>query len=227
MTQTRGAAYGWHALTFVVAAFALALQTYLVIAGQNVIDDNVVLAPLAERVRRLFSYFTIQSNLLVAVSVWTIIRGHTESRLFHVLRLASTIGITVTGVVAAVALPPSATYSTANLVCDRLLHIVVPLLAVIGWVAFGPRGKVDRDDVFLSLVWPILWLVATLALGPIAHWYPYPFINVDQIGYGSTLLNCLVIAVLFLALAALLWWADRRLPGGRSPRTVSTRSGRR
>ncbi|MFM6849572.1 MAG: Pr6Pr family membrane protein [Terrabacter sp.] len=52
------------------------------------------------------------------------------------------------------------------------------------------------------------------------RWYPYPFLDVERIGYGTTLLNCAVIAVLFLALAALARWADRRLSRDRATMTV-------
>lgn len=206
----------WHIVTFVVAVCAVVLQLLVILGGATVIDAATVIAPLPERVRRLFSYFTIQSNILVAVATFLVISGRMQTQWFRVIRLASLIGITVTGVVAAVALPPSPDYSTANLICDRLLHIVVPVLAFAGWIAFGPRGFVTRRDILPTLIWPILWLVATLGLAPFTHWYPYPFLNVDVIGWGAVLVNCAGIAVLFLLLAALALWADRRLPGDRS-----------
>lgn len=218
MTRSTVGRY-WHITTFVVAAFALAFQLYLVLSGDNILDSTAAASRL-EQTRRYFSYFTIQSNVLVAVSMVFIIRDRLGSQLFRVVRLASLIGITVTGIVAAVALPPSPNYTTASLVCDRLLHIVVPALTFIGWVAFGPRGVVHREDLALSLIWPVGWLVATLALGPLVAWYPYPFIDVDRIGYGRTVLNCAVIALLFLALAALARWTDRRLPGDRGTMTA-------
>lgn len=214
----------WHILTFAVASVALVLQLALIISGENVLAGVGQPVPDVERVRRFFSYFTIQSNFLVAASTYLIVRRRADSRAFRVIRLSSLVGITVTGIVAAVALPPSPLYSTLNLLCDRLLHIVVPVLAFVGWLAFGPRGKVLRQDLLPSLIWPIAWLATTLALGPIVNWYPYPFINVAEIGYGRTLLNCAVIAVLFLALAALAGWVDRRLT--RAPRMAGSPSGR-
>ena len=201
----------WHALTLFVAVLALVLQLYLVISGENILDSSAVATARPEQVRRYFSYFTIQSNILVAVSMFFIVRDRLDTQVFRVVRLASLIGITVTGIVAFVALPPSPTYTTANLVCDRLLHVVVPSLTLVGWAVIGPRRKVTRDDLLPSLIWPVLWLAATLALGPFVGWYPYPFLNVGTIGLGRTLLNCAVIAVLFLALGALALWADRRL----------------
>lgn len=219
MTRTRLERY-WHVATFVVAVTALVLQTALVLRGETILDSSGVTTPRPEQVRRLFSYFTIQSNLLVAVTMWLILRERIGARVFRVVRLASLIGITVTGIVAFVALPPSPSYTPLNLLCDRLLHLAVPLLTFTGWVAFGPRGRVTRDDVLPSLAWPIAWLLATLALGPVVEWYPYPFLAVDRIGYGAALVNCLGIAVLFLALAALALWADRRLSRDRATMTV-------
>ena len=206
----------WHLVTLVVAVFALVFQLYLVATGDNILDSSAVTTPRPEQVRRFFSYFTIQANFLVAVSTFLIVRGRTESQVFRVVRLASLVGITVTGIVAAIALPPSPSYTTGSLVCDRLLHIVVPVLTFVGWAVFGPRAKVTREDLLPSLIWPVLWLVATLALGPLVDWYPYPFLNVGSIGLGRTLLNCALIAVLFLALAALALWADRRLSRDRA-----------
>lgn len=219
MTRTQTGRY-WHITTFVVAALALALQTFLVLRGETILDSSGVTTARPEQVRRLFSYFTIQSNLLVAVAMRLIIRGRTQTQLFRVVRLASLIGITVTGIVAFVALPPSPNYTPLNLLCDRLLHIAVPLLTFVGWLVFGPRGHVTRADVLPSLLWPVVWLLATLALGPVVSWYPYPFLNVDRLGYAATLLNCLGIAALFLVLAALALWADRRLSRDRATMTV-------
>ena len=210
MTTSR-TARAWHQLTLAVAVVALVLQLVLIASGQDVLEGAARQVSDGERIRRYFCYFTIQSNFLVAVSTALVVRRRTDSALFRAVRLASLVGITVTGLVAAVALPPSALYSPLNLLCDRLLHIAVPVLTLVGWVAFGPRGKAGRDDLLAALAWPVLWLASTLALGPVVGWYPYPFLDVARNGYGTVLLNCAVIAVLFLVLGALALWADRRL----------------
>lgn len=210
----------WHLVTFVVAAVALVLQLVLVASGQNILDAGAVTARTGEKIRRYFSYFTIQSNILVAVAMLLIIARRTGTQLFRVVRLASLVGITVTGVVAFVALPPSPTYSTANLICDRLLHIVVPLITFVGWIAFGPRGHARNNDILPALAWPVLWLAATLGLAPAVKWYPYPFLDVAALGVGRVLTNCLIIAVLYVALASVATWVDRRLPGEKAAARV-------
>lgn len=209
------AARAWHLVTFVVAAFALVFQLVLVIQGSAVLDE--VDAPgTAERVRRFFFYFTIQSNLLVAWTalLLTLARAR-DDRLFRVLRLDAVLGITVTGVVHWFLLRPILDLEGASYVADKLLHVVVPLLAVIGWLVFGPRGLLSRRDVLPALAWPVVWLIVILATGPIADWYPYPFLDVSEHGFGVVLLNSLGITVLFVALALGLVWADRRIPGGK------------
>ena len=107
----------------------------------------------------------------------------------------------------------------ASYVADRMLHLAVPLLAVLGWLFFGPRGRVDRRDVALSLIYPVAWLLWTLLHGAVSRWYPYPFVDVDRIGYLRVALNGLGVAALIVMLSLLALVADRRLPGtDREPR---------
>jgi hypothetical protein len=83
-------------------------------------------------------------------------------------------------------------------------------------VAFGPRRRVDRRVVRLSLVFPVLWLVLRLVRGSlVGGWYPFPFLDVDGLGYPRVLLNAVLVSALFLAMATGARWADQRLPGGR------------
>ncbi len=46
-------------------------------------------------------------------------------------------------------------------------------------------------------------------------YYAYPFMNVAEHGYPTVLLNCAVVAVLFLAISFGALALDRRLPGVR------------
>jgi hypothetical protein len=106
------------------------------------------------------------------------------------------------------------------MLADRLLHTVVPLLAVVGWLVAGPRGQVDRSDLGPFLVLPLIWIAYTLIRGAIVDWYPYPFIDVEEHGYAVVALNCLGVATLMLALFGLALVVDRRLTRA----TTATRS---
>lgn len=215
--MTPRAARAWHLLTFLVAAFALVFQLVLVLRGGRVLDETNP-PGTGEQVRRYFFFFTIQSNIAVAWATALLSLGReSDTRFFRVLRLDAVLGITVTGVVHFFLLRPLLDLDGADYWADKLLHMAVPALAVVGWLVFGPRGLLSNRDVPPALVWPVLWLLVILATGPVFDdWYPYPFVDVAEHGLGVVLLNCLGVTLLFLAIAYGLVWLDRRLPGIKS-----------
>jgi hypothetical protein len=99
-----------------------------------------------------------------------------------------------------------------NKATDIALHYVSPIAFVLGWLVFGPRPRIDLSTVLLALIWPLAWLGYTLVHGELTSWYPYPFVNVGEHGYGRVLLNCVVITVVFGVLAAVASFVDRRAP---------------
>ena len=89
----------WHALTAAVAIAALVLQLVLVVQGGRVLDDTSQ-PGLGIRLGRLVSYFTIQSNILVAVTAAQLARDPArDGPAWRTLRLAAVVGIAITGVV--------------------------------------------------------------------------------------------------------------------------------
>jgi hypothetical protein len=106
-------------------------------------------------------------------------------------------------------------------IADETLHYSVPFLAVAGYLLFGPRPRFSLNTLLRSLVIPLAWIVYTLIRSPFItydedgetrHWYPYHFINVDDIGYGQALLNIAGIFLLLLVVGWLYVLIDRRLP---------------
>ena len=96
----------WHSLVAVVAAAALLLQLVLVVQGGRVLDEQSV-PPLEVRLGRLVSYFTVQSNLLVALAAAHLARHRgRDGTAWTVLRLDAVVGITLTGLVHFVLLRP-------------------------------------------------------------------------------------------------------------------------
>ncbi|MCW2798223.1 Pr6Pr family membrane protein [Nocardioides sp.] len=201
----------WHLLTALVVAVAVVLQTVLVIEGSAVLAEHDP-PSLGLRLGRLVSYFTIQANLLVLFAAITLVRNpRQDGRAWRVVRLAGVAGITVTGLVHFVLLRPLLDLDGADWVADKLLHMVVPVLAVIGWLVFGPRPRIDWRDVGRALVWPFAWLAWTLVVGGVTGWYPYPFLDPDEHSWAGVVAACVGITVLFLALFAGAADLDRRL----------------
>jgi hypothetical protein len=201
----------FHLLTFLVAAFAVLLQLVLVVQGHRVLDEHHR-PDLDTRLVRFCSYLTIWFNVLVAWSTLTLaLARDAGSRVWRTLRLDAVVLATVGGLVHFVLLRPLLDLSGWDLAADRLLHIAVPVLALAGWLAFGPRGRAEPSDLVPFLVVPVGWLVYTLVRGEVVGWYPYPFIDVAEHGYGVVLLNAVAIAA---AMVLAAWGAtvvDRRL----------------
>lgn len=171
-----------------------------------------------QRVFNVFAYFTVQSNLLLgATSLALAISGGRAGSVLRTLRLDGVLGIAVTGVVFHLALRGLQDLEGGAAFADLLLHTVSPLLGVAGWLLFGPRGHLQRRVVAWSLAFPLAWLAFTLVRGSATGFWPYPFVDVDAHGLGRVLLNCLLVAVLFLGLAAGAARLDRVLPGGAGP----------
>lgn len=204
-------ARSWHGLVVAVTAFALIFQLILVINGSAVL---VATEPpsIGERLIRFFSYFTILSNILVLYTSATLtVNPSKQGRVWNVLRLNAMAGIVVTGIVHWFFLRPILHLSGGPYVADKLVHVAVPLLAVVGWAAFGPRQRISWSILLPSLIYPIVWVVYTLVRGAASSWYPYPFVDVGLHGYGVVALNCVGIAVLLLGVSVILLYADRGL----------------
>lgn len=204
-------ARAWFLLTAVVVVVAIAVQVPVSAGTTGGFFD----VP-AYRALNVFAFFTIQSNLLVAVSaLLTGLQPDVDTQLRRVLRLTALVAISVTGVVYHLVLSGLVEMSPAAAFADLLVHTVVPLMAVTGWLAFGPRRRTSWRVVGLSVVFPVLWLAFTLVRGPlVGGFWPYPFVDVDEIGWARALLNCAVVAVLFVALAAAAHGLDRALSRG-------------
>ena len=201
----------FHALTAIITIVAVVLQLVLVIRGGQVLDE-VEPPELGLRLARFIAYFTIQSNILVAATVTALaLDPLRDGRGWRVLRLAGLVGITVTGLVHFVLLRPLLDLDGADWAADKLLHMVVPVLAIVGWIAFGPRPRITRREVGIALIWPLAWLGVTLVVGGLSGWYPYPFLDHREDGAGAVAVVSAGVLVLFLGLFVLASWLDRRL----------------
>ena len=196
----------FHLVTFVVAVSAVGLQFVLVVQGHHVLDETNR-PPVGTRIVRFWSYLTIWGNVLLAGSALALGCGRVPvGRIGRALRLDAVVLIGVIAIVHFVLLRPLLDLHGPDLVADKMLHLVVPALGVLGWLVFGPRGVAGAGDILTSVLLPVLWLGYTLLRGAITDWYPYPFLDVTEHGYAVVLANCLGVALLLLGLT---WGAVR------------------
>lgn len=160
-----------------------------------------------------FSYFTVLSNLAgAAVFGIGLIRPVPDA-----VRGAVTTYLLTTMVVYAVLLRDAdvQTPSFANAV----LHGVVPVLMVLDWILVPPTKPIRLRTAALWLIIPALYLVYSLIRGPIAGWYPYPFLDPAVAGgYGMVAIVCVAVAVGIGVIGAVVWFIGTR----RAPRPAAT-----
>lgn len=210
-------ARAWHGAIAAAVLAGMVVQVVMVArlhaAPHDVTAGVVAGATAPARFLRLLSFFTIQSNLLVGVtSAQLAFDPRRDGRIWRVARLDALVGIAVTGIVYSTVLarihePKGWEQITTN----TLFHYVTPIAAVLGWLLFGPRRRIDRTTVVAALAWPAAWFAYTLARGTSDRWYPYPFVDVVSHGYGSVLLNAVLVTLVLGAVSALFWFGDSRL----------------
>ncbi|GAA1536146.1 Pr6Pr family membrane protein [Kribbella lupini] len=91
-------------------------------------------------------------------------------------------------------------------------HYVSPWATLIAWLVFGPRPRMTWATVAAAFVWPITWLVYIFVQGSFTDWYPYPFLDVTDLGLGVAVRNAAFVVVLGIALAVGFKALDGRLP---------------
>jgi hypothetical protein len=144
-----------------------------------------------------------------------------QGPVFTVFRLASLAMITVTGVVYALVLAPLWSPTGWQRVADETLHYTVPILAVVSYLVAGPRPRFSTRTLWASLSIPLVYIAYTLIRSPFItytqdgqarHWYPYHFLDVNDLGYGRVLGNIGGVLLLLLAVAGVFLYLDSKLP---------------
>ena len=226
MTPTASRAlFGINAVLALVAvglSFTLAVTGFYVGTGDpakptilgNVPGGNDT---VLERLLDWSSYFTILSNVVVAVVLSALVlrpalftRDDRVGALWRTLRLDSVLMIVITGVVYNLLLA-GGEKAGWDALSNTLLHVVVPLVTPIVWIISGPRGLISARTIGASLLLPLAWAAYALVRGQVIGAYPYPFLDVSSNGLASVLVFIAVIVAVAVVLALILWAVDAGL----------------
>ena len=164
---------------------------------------------------QLFSFFTIQSNLLAGLGLSALLlnRSTTVYKFFsrgYVLT-GIVLYVAVVGLVYNIILRSLWHPEDLFKLADELLHSINPILFFVCWLIFSPKEKLKWAQSLNWLWFPFLYLIYTLIRGAATNFYPYPFIDAGKLGYFTIAINSLVLLVVFLALGLLLILLTRAL----------------
>jgi hypothetical protein len=158
----------------------------------------------------MLRYFTVLTNLLVALvftalALWSG-RGPGPS-----LIGGTTLSIALVGVIYALLLRDLLDLSGGAKLADILLHHVTPVAAPLYWLGFAPKGRLTRADPWRWTLYPLAYFGYALVRGALDGAYPYPFMDVGQIGWAHTGVNAVFIALGFIVAGLVMLWLDGRL----------------
>ena len=130
-----------------------------------------------------FSYFTIETNILVVVtlllSAVAIAAG--KSNKFDLLRSATTVYILVVGIGFSLLLSGLDGVPWDNVV----LHYIIPVAMLADFLTDRPGRNLAFKKALLWLLFPVVYATYSLVRGGMTGWYPYPFLNPDISGAVS------------------------------------------
>lgn len=125
--------------------------------GSGCDHDGGYFEAVPSRIGNVLSYFTVQSNIMVALTTGLLaVQLNRKQTWFRVLRLSGLIRITITGIVLHLALKGLTELNGPAVTADWILHTAASILCVLGWVIFGPRGWITSRIVKLSVLFPVL-----------------------------------------------------------------------
>ena len=184
----------------IITLFAVVAQFILMLENR--------VASIPETIVRFFSFFTILTNLLVAIyfTDQSIRKKNHEAGFINRpgVLTAVTIYIVIVGLVYQVLLRHIWQPTGLQKIVDELLHSVIPLLVILYWYLFEKKSEVQYGQIFRWLIYPLAYLLYILARGTISGFYPYPFVDVRNLGLQSVLVNSGVLLVFFAAFSLLL-----------------------
>lgn len=164
--------------------------------------------PLA--VWTLIGYFTITTNLLVAIVLTGVALGVAAFKSPSLLA-GTLLSILLVGIVYALLLRGLRELTAGSELANILLHQATPLMVTAFWLVFVGKGVLRWRDPLLWALYPLGYFLYALARGAVDGHYPYPFINVAEIGLPRTREDAGMIAAAFVLAGEALIWFDHWL----------------
>lgn len=181
------------------------------------------------KVEMLSCYYTMHSNFIcLAYFIWLLSRkdGKKEN---PTLKGAVVVCILVTGIVYHFMLNGAmeagvgavGEVSKMDIVANALVHYVVPIMTLLDYILFTPKGFMTRTGPALWLFIPIAYVGFAMVRPGFSDTmfagfsgksrYPYPFLDVDQYGVDKVAAMVILILACILALGFLLVGLDYAL----------------
>ncbi len=197
-----------------VIAFPIAAAAWYAVVSQYFLMLDARVVDILETTIRFFSYFTILTNIIVAIYFTAVVIQGKKSR----RRLLSGPGaltaitgyITIVGLIYQIALRHLWQPEGEQWVVDELLHTVIPIAVIFFWYFNESSFPIRFQQIGVWLIYPLVYFVVILIRGGFSNFYPYPFVSVSELGLTRVLINGGCLVILYIILSVLYIWLHAR-----------------
>jgi len=182
-----------------LALFGVSVQ-FIISINRAIAEDNSV----SQVVINMLGYFTILTNTFAAV-VLAILGLLPNSRIGKVFATPKVFGCVVSsmlwvGIGFHLLLSDYWSPDGMEAVTNYLNHYIVPSALLIVWLVFPPETQIPKRTPLLWEIYPLIYGAYIIIRGEIINKYPYPFFDINVIGYPKALWNGLVILLVILGI---------------------------
>ena len=164
----------------------------------------------------VLKYYTLLSNVACIIYfIFAIIHGFKSNDTFMPqVKGALVMCITVTGLIYHFMLSGVFSMDGTLALSNVLLHYFMPIATVLDWLLFDKKGSYKKHSPLLWIVAPYLYIVfifinVMFGLKFGNNKYPYPFFDIDKLGFGKVFVTVVILTIFFIALGYVFYFIDK------------------
>jgi hypothetical protein len=175
-----------------ITAITLFLRVYLAADAHGSVFGGILY---------LSQFFTILTNTLVLIvmiiigSGWKLRRGVLEIVVIAILGV---------GIVYHLLLAQLWSPQGLEMLADQGVHTIVPILVIFWWLLFADMWAVSWRDALYGVIWPCLYVFYALFRAQFTGFYPYPFLNLPELGWYKFLIHLAGVSIVFLLIGLVI-----------------------
>lgn len=161
---------------------------------------------------RYWGYMTIWTNTLVGIiffASWTNLKFLDFFR-NYALQSATVVYIFIVAIIYHLFLRLTEFDNLISQINDFNFHTLIPAIYIIYWLLTIPKKKLNITAVLKWMIYPAIYGLFVVIKGELNNSYPYPFFNVNEIGYGKVLLYGLELAVFYGFLSLIFLYLNNK-----------------
>jgi hypothetical protein len=172
--------------------------------------------PLMESLVQFFSFFTVLTNLLVTIYCTVhLLSSNQQNRTNLFLRpdtlTALTVFILMVGTVYHLVLKSLWNPEGLLMITDEIYHTFVPLGTLALWIVSTNNRLGNLKNLFSWMLYPILYLLFILIIGSFSDFYPYPFLNVAELGIEKVMEISFYILIIVSLLFLIFYFIEKNI----------------